>query len=98
MVAQHGLQHPLAVAELVEQSDHDWVQRPLGCFELGAREDWYDSCHERRCVVRVGMAPGEYGVFRQAQDDRIALAISRQRRPLNTCAKRRARCRSDTIA
>ena len=30
----------------MEQSDHDRVQRPLGCFELRAREDRYEPCHE----------------------------------------------------
>ena len=77
-VAQYALQHALAVAELVEQSDHERVQRPLGCFELGAREDRYDPCRESWCPIRMRMTPGEQGVFRQAQDDRIALAVSRQ--------------------
>ena len=83
-VAQQGLQHAFTVAELVEQSDHDRVQRPPGCFELGARKDRYDPCREGRRPVRMRVAPGEQGIFRQAQDDRVALAVSRQSAPQYT--------------
>ena len=86
--ARYVLKHALAVAELVKQSDHDRVQRPLGCFEFGAREDQYDLCREIRCPIWMRMAnKASSGKLRMIG----LLSPSAGSRSLNTHAKRSVR-------